>query len=155
MRMLWLFVWSDRPQGLILLLFFVSSRRRHTRCALVTGVQTCALPISSTKTSANIAILKKAGHMPTRGAIYLWATARHRTAHRHPASIPSRHQCTQCRNSHPRMNTILQHSRSDTRARSIDYARPKQTKPAAGCPLGRLLLWYLGPPSLDKPTYLG
>src|SRR3546814_10573155 len=27
--------------------FFVSSRRRHTRCALVTGVQTCALPISS------------------------------------------------------------------------------------------------------------
>src|SRR3546814_10783513 len=27
------------------LFFFVSSRRRHTRCALVTGVQTCALPI--------------------------------------------------------------------------------------------------------------
>src|SRR3546814_6792491 len=28
--------------------FFFSSRRRHTRCALVTGVQTCALPISIT-----------------------------------------------------------------------------------------------------------
>src|SRR3546814_4020696 len=28
-------------------LFCFSSRRRHTRCALVTGVQTCALPISS------------------------------------------------------------------------------------------------------------
>src|SRR3546814_4301510 len=28
------------------LYFFFSSRRRHTRCALVTGVQTCALPIS-------------------------------------------------------------------------------------------------------------
>src|SRR3546814_2851385 len=27
--------------------FFFSSRRRHTRCALVTGVQTCALPIWS------------------------------------------------------------------------------------------------------------
>src|SRR3546814_320356 len=27
--------------------FFFSSRRRHTRCALVTGVQTCALPIST------------------------------------------------------------------------------------------------------------
>src|SRR3546814_2946658 len=27
--------------------FFFSSRRRHTSCALVTGVQTCALPISS------------------------------------------------------------------------------------------------------------
>src|SRR3546814_3813842 len=29
------------------LFFFFASRRRHTRCALVTGVQTCALPISS------------------------------------------------------------------------------------------------------------
>src|SRR3546814_8087159 len=29
----------------IMFLFFFSSRRRHTRCALVTGVQTCALPI--------------------------------------------------------------------------------------------------------------
>src|SRR3546814_5054058 len=29
----------------LMLLFFFSSRRRHTRCALVTGVQTCALPI--------------------------------------------------------------------------------------------------------------
>src|SRR3546814_13876779 len=34
--MLWVFV-----------VFFFSSRRRHTRCALVTGVQTCALPISA------------------------------------------------------------------------------------------------------------
>src|SRR3546814_8893540 len=31
------------------IVFFFSSRRRHTRCALVTGVQTCALPISSSK----------------------------------------------------------------------------------------------------------
>src|SRR3546814_12382283 len=29
--------------------FFFSSRRRHTRCALVTGVQTCALPISASR----------------------------------------------------------------------------------------------------------
>src|SRR3546814_9611515 len=29
----------------VVLCFFVSSRRRHTSCALVTGVQTCALPI--------------------------------------------------------------------------------------------------------------
>src|SRR3546814_10357831 len=28
------------------MIFFFSSSRRHTRCALVTGVQTCALPIS-------------------------------------------------------------------------------------------------------------
>src|SRR3546814_16148100 len=30
---------------MFLFFFFFSSRRRHTRCALVTGVQTCALPI--------------------------------------------------------------------------------------------------------------
>src|SRR3546814_1713445 len=32
--------------SLSLFVFYFSSRRRHTRCALVTGVQTCALPIS-------------------------------------------------------------------------------------------------------------
>src|SRR3546814_9587667 len=30
---------------IVVFFFFFSSRRRHTRCALVTGVQTCALPI--------------------------------------------------------------------------------------------------------------
>src|SRR3546814_17807538 len=30
---------------IVFVVFFFSSRRRHTRCALVTGVQTCALPI--------------------------------------------------------------------------------------------------------------
>src|SRR3546814_17981458 len=33
--------------------FFFSSRRRHTRCALVTGVQTRALPISATPAYAD------------------------------------------------------------------------------------------------------
>src|SRR3546814_6022044 len=32
--------------------FFCSSRRRHTSCALVTGVQTCALPISEFRVSS-------------------------------------------------------------------------------------------------------
>src|SRR3546814_8943268 len=32
--------------SVVFVCFFFSSRRRHTRCALVTGVQTCALPIS-------------------------------------------------------------------------------------------------------------
>src|SRR3546814_8263307 len=32
--------------AVLICFFFFSSRRRHTRCALVTGVQTCALPIS-------------------------------------------------------------------------------------------------------------
>src|SRR3546814_15433140 len=40
-----LYVWVG-ILGCCVCWFFVSSRRRHTRCALVTGVQTCALPIS-------------------------------------------------------------------------------------------------------------
>src|SRR3546814_5806804 len=51
-------------------MFFFSSRRRHTRCALVTGVQTCALPILETRmTGARIIIFAKApvpGHAKTR-----------------------------------------------------------------------------------------
>src|SRR3546814_4745516 len=38
--------------------FFFSSRRRHTRCALVTGVQTCALPIYQVTLEAQLASLK-------------------------------------------------------------------------------------------------
>src|SRR3546814_2775965 len=45
----------------VCLLFFFSSRRRHTRCALVTGVQTCALPIS-------LMILETEEHAKARGA---------------------------------------------------------------------------------------
>src|SRR3546814_6507608 len=41
--------------------FFFSSRRRHTRCALVTGVQTCALPISSPLISASRDAIEKSG----------------------------------------------------------------------------------------------
>src|SRR3546814_4613856 len=36
---------------LLLCFFFFSSRRRHTRCALVTGVQTCALPICAARST--------------------------------------------------------------------------------------------------------
>src|SRR3546814_9523441 len=42
------------------LFFFFSSRRRHTRCALVTGVQTCALPIFGTVSSPEKAELARA-----------------------------------------------------------------------------------------------
>src|SRR3546814_4825226 len=38
---------------LLLFVFFFSSRRRHTRCALVTGVQTCALPIFPVQSRAS------------------------------------------------------------------------------------------------------
>src|SRR3546814_10593745 len=37
--------------------FFFSSRRRHTRCALVTGVQTCALPICRNATSGVVNVV--------------------------------------------------------------------------------------------------
>src|SRR3546814_12831223 len=40
-----LFLYSVR-EWCLFLFFFFSSKRRHTSCALVTGVQTCALPIS-------------------------------------------------------------------------------------------------------------
>src|SRR3546814_4263399 len=36
----------------VYVVFFFASRRRHTRCALVTGVQTCALPIWRTDTAS-------------------------------------------------------------------------------------------------------
>src|SRR3546814_4262213 len=39
--------------GSLTCLFFFSSSRRHTRCALVTGVQTCALPISGAGTMSH------------------------------------------------------------------------------------------------------
>src|SRR3546814_3680103 len=51
----------------VCLFFFFSSRRRHTRCALVTGVQTCALPISSESwRSPTIPMSTSARHLRSR-----------------------------------------------------------------------------------------
>src|SRR3546814_4354651 len=47
-------------------MFFFSSRRRHTRCALVTGVQTCALPILFAVALSGLTILL-AGATALRG----------------------------------------------------------------------------------------
>src|SRR3546814_9224173 len=46
-------------------LFFFSSRRRHTRYALVTGVQTCALPISEIA----VQLQRSLGRLLRRGVI--------------------------------------------------------------------------------------
>src|SRR3546814_4377762 len=51
------------------LFFFFSSRRRHTRCALVTGVQTCALPIcdktgAASNANNDIALITPPGRQP-------------------------------------------------------------------------------------------
>src|SRR3546814_5000842 len=43
---------------LLYFIFFFSSRRRHTRCALVTGVQTCALPICIAGAIAQVELVK-------------------------------------------------------------------------------------------------
>src|SRR3546814_6956795 len=43
---MWFLLFCDVLFVIFYSFFFFSSRRRHTRCALVTGVQTCALPIS-------------------------------------------------------------------------------------------------------------
>src|SRR3546814_5689843 len=62
--------------GVFAVFFFFSSRRRHTRCALVTGVQTCALPIlrlrgSLTRSMAAPRESKRAGPWgkPARGVL--------------------------------------------------------------------------------------
>src|SRR3546814_2359770 len=47
--------WGGRCVFSLFRCFFFSSRRRHTRCALVTGVQTCALPISGAKAQPGLA----------------------------------------------------------------------------------------------------
>src|SRR3546814_19627447 len=51
---MWIVLLCSRHLSVFLFSFFFSSRRRHTRCALVTGVQTCALPISTAFTSPPI-----------------------------------------------------------------------------------------------------
>src|SRR3546814_9547477 len=53
-------------------LFFFSRRRRHTRCALVTGVQTCALPIYlDDKVGQLLRALSKAGLNEDTRVMYL------------------------------------------------------------------------------------
>src|SRR3546814_2561757 len=63
----------------IVLLFF-SSRRRHTSCALVTGVQTCALPISPwSRPRAPEQIGSRSGQWRVPPAKPVRAAARNRT----------------------------------------------------------------------------
>src|SRR3546814_16028153 len=54
--------------------FFFSSRRRHTRCALVTGVQTCALPISDPELAAEQFVGMLTGRMQLRALLGVCAT---------------------------------------------------------------------------------
>src|SRR3546814_9980073 len=68
--------------------FFFSSRRRHTRCALVSGVQTCALPISGRRSTAPpISPAGRAG-IATRDTPRRFPLSRRNAAH--PAPLPDR-----------------------------------------------------------------
>src|SRR3546814_9735192 len=73
--------------------FFFSSRRRHTRCALVTGVQTCALPICreaaiQEETLHDLITQVHRGATLTRG-IRLWRKA---TSSLPAPAMPARHE---------------------------------------------------------------
>src|SRR3546814_6094448 len=63
----------------VFFVFFFSSRRRHTGCALVTGVQTCALPISL--------LGPRVRHGPRPGHLL---RTEHRGARRGPRRLPGR-----------------------------------------------------------------
>src|SRR3546814_10162827 len=70
--------------------FLFSSRRRQTRCALVTGVQTCALPILNRRYSGNkksAAITRRSDEAPTRGIRAEMQAPARRTA---PVAPPDR-----------------------------------------------------------------
>src|SRR3546814_3583326 len=56
-------------------LFFFSSRRRHTRCALVTGVQTCALPIWVTRNTPRVAHASSANTLGVTSNAHHWDCA--------------------------------------------------------------------------------
>src|SRR3546814_15689485 len=58
---------------MIVFIFFFSSRRRHTRCALVTGVQTCALPISDKNAQFQFVVQALAGAEVRRTVFLCWA----------------------------------------------------------------------------------
>src|SRR3546814_7830538 len=83
------------------LVFFFSSRRRHTRCALVTGVQTCALPICAMRranVSSDLSGLREQIDRIDGELIQLLAqrarmtaaVGEHKSAHGRPLYVPER-----------------------------------------------------------------
>src|SRR3546814_7125136 len=61
---------------ILYIFFFFSSRRRHTRCALVTGVQTCALPIYR-ETCVTTVRTKEIPRGTTTGPAHLFSYSAH------------------------------------------------------------------------------
>src|SRR3546814_8899753 len=76
--------------------FFFSSRRRHTRCALVTGVQTCALPISQAFETWSLRRFPSRGGCSSAGGLLLALRPAYRQDHRLASSCaqePGRAGC--------------------------------------------------------------
>src|SRR3546814_10844728 len=74
---------------LLWLVFLFSSRRRHTRCALVTGVQTCALPICDADAFGADRIIIATGSSPRVDGVQMAIPARPMKGIEHPDAISS------------------------------------------------------------------
>src|SRR3546814_3163110 len=75
--------------GSFLVCFFFSSRRRHTRCALVTGVQTCALPILQiAKGFSTLTVRRKAREIIKAAAVFYPVRHRRRKLVREETARP-------------------------------------------------------------------
>src|SRR3546814_2371609 len=83
--MCWTVCSSQRRLVFVLFFFFFSSRRRHTRCALVTGVQTCALPISYSDDPAAARRIACSARQRGGGGATLWPRCRGPCCNRHRA----------------------------------------------------------------------
>src|SRR3546814_12035119 len=92
------------------MLFFFSSRRRHTRCALVTGVQTCALPIYRRKQSCQPTPVAQ-GDAPRGFGVIGWQDGRQKRCRR---GEPGRRYAHQPRRAGKRVAAIWKR-RSETR----------------------------------------
>src|SRR3546814_19910806 len=74
---------------MICVCFFFSSRRRHTRCALVTGVQTCALPIFyGFPNPKAAAVFRRVGYAPL-GELSRHARVLRHGDHAHRLRVPA------------------------------------------------------------------
>src|SRR3546814_2324678 len=101
-------------------MLFFSSRRRHTRCALVTGVQTCALPIC---TDLYAAFLRSAGTHLEHANQWKSASVRARcpSSHCHHQGRPAcRHSA--CRHQGPAPDRSEEHTSELQSLMRISYA---------------------------------
>src|SRR3546814_16321661 len=133
---------------MLLFFFFFSSRRRHTSCALVTGVQTCALPIYRP--------------VPAHRARTEWpcpACPNRSRASNAPSSLPSLHSLGSprfdTRSNHPHRQSPAARSRPEGPARR--WLLFRLVTLADRQPLFRLVppdtLLVSGPPSSPSPPH--